>query len=174
MWVNVVFGVCLQPPNVIDDLQSLDSCVVDVDFGLFPSLYNCSIFLCVKFFDVSSDLSSTSCLVVLVDIDEVLIKPKSKVVDADNDIISSYANDTCPKCQFLNIDEKKLQNVNKGGHRTSKHVKMWAKNAFDEWWEFWGFDTKNFIIDLAKDEQTIMELEDMVIHVHFSNCKEGW
>jgi hypothetical protein len=50
---------------------------------------------------------------------------------------------------------------------------MWAKNAFDKWWELWGFDTKKFIIDLAKDEQTIMELEDMVVHVHFSNCKEG-
>jgi hypothetical protein len=34
-------------------------------------------------------------------------------------------------------------------------IKMWAKNAFDEWREFWGFDTKKFIIDLAKDEQTI-------------------
>jgi predicted nucleic-acid-binding Zn-ribbon protein len=135
-------------------------------------------FMCWRFW-CFSDLSSMSCLVVLVDFDEVLIEPKSKVVDVDNDtfwvhdIISSYANDTCPKCRFLNIDEKSLQNVNKGGQRINKHVKMWAKNAFDKWWELWGFDTKKFIIDLAKDEQTIMELEDMVVHVHFSNCKEG-
>jgi hypothetical protein len=39
---------------------------------------------------------------------------------------------------------------------------MWAKNAFDEWWDFWDFDTKKFIIYLAKDEQTMMELEDML------------
>jgi hypothetical protein len=39
---------------------------------------------------------------------------------------------------------------------------MWAKNAFDEWWEFWGFDTKKSIIYVAKYEQTMMELEDML------------
>jgi hypothetical protein len=50
---------------------------------------------------------------------------------------------------ILNVVEKKLQNVNKDGQRTSIHVKMWAKNAFDEWWEFSGFDTKKSIIYLA-------------------------
>lgn len=105
-----------------------------MSFHFFGSLYNRSIF-CVEDFDVSNDLSSTSCLVVPVDFDEIFIEPKSKVVDADNDtfcvhdIISSYANDTCPKCQFLNIDEKKFQNVNKGGQRTSKHVKMTRSQA---------------------------------------------
>jgi len=49
---------------------------------------------------------------------------------------------------------------------------MWAKNAFDEWWEFSGFDTKKSITYLAKDEQIMMELEDMFVHVHSLNCKE--
>jgi hypothetical protein len=39
---------------------------------------------------------------------------------------------------------------------------MWAINAFDWWWEFWGFDTKKSIIDLAKDENIFMELVDML------------
>jgi len=73
---------------------------------------------------------------------------------------------------ILNIVEKKLQNVNKGGQRTSIHVKMWAKNAFDEWWEFLGFNTKKSIIYLVKDEQTMMELEEMFVSVHSLNCKE--
>jgi hypothetical protein len=108
------------------------------------------------------------CLVIPTNFDEVLIEPKNKIVDADNDtfcvhdIIIFYVNYRCPKRQCLNIVEKKLQNVNKGGQRTSIHVKMWAKNAFDEWWEFWDFDTKKSIIYLAKDEETMMELEDML------------
>jgi hypothetical protein len=49
---------------------------------------------------------------------------------------------------------------------------MWAKNTFHEWWEFLGFNTKKSIIYLAKDEQIMMELEDMFVHVHSLNYKE--
>jgi len=34
--------------------------------------------------------------------------------------------------QFLEVDEKKLNNVNRGGHRDSKHTKVWANNTFDK------------------------------------------
>jgi sensor histidine kinase YesM len=34
--------------------------------------------------------------------------------------------------QFLEVDEKKLNNVNRGGHRDSKHMKVWANNTFDQ------------------------------------------
>lgn len=39
---------------------------------------------------------------------------------------------------------------------------MWAKNAFDEWWEFWGFNTKKLIANLVEDGKIIMELMDML------------
>jgi hypothetical protein len=32
--------------------------------------------------------------------------------------------------QFLEVDEKKLNNVNRGDHRDSKHTKVWANNTF--------------------------------------------
>jgi hypothetical protein len=39
---------------------------------------------------------------------------------------------------------------------------MWAKNAFDEWREFWGFNTKKSITNLAEDGKIFMELMDML------------
>jgi hypothetical protein len=36
------------------------------------------------------------------------------------------------KSQFLDLDNKKIENVNLGGRRVSKHAKLWAKNAFDK------------------------------------------
>lgn len=35
------------------------------------------------------------------------------------------------KSRFLEINEKELDNVNKGGCNANKHSKVWAKNAFD-------------------------------------------
>ncbi len=34
--------------------------------------------------------------------------------------------------QFLEVNEKKLNNVNRGGHRDSKHMKVLANNTFDK------------------------------------------
>jgi hypothetical protein len=34
----------------------------------------------------------------------------------------------------LEVDERELDNVNKGGHKIDKHVELQSKNAFDEWW----------------------------------------
>jgi len=34
----------------------------------------------------------------------------------------------------------------------SNHIKLWAKNAFNEWRLFCGFDTMKFMINLSKDE----------------------
>jgi hypothetical protein len=33
----------------------------------------------------------------------------------------------------LDINEKELENMNKGIQRENKHAKVWAKNVFDEW-----------------------------------------
>jgi hypothetical protein len=39
---------------------------------------------------------------------------------------------------------------------------MWVKNAFDELHEFWGFNIIKSIVDLSKDEQFVMVLDDML------------
>ncbi len=44
------------------------------------------------------------------------------------------------KSYFLDINKKEMENVNRGGQRASKHAKLWAKNTFDEWQVFQGFD----------------------------------
>jgi hypothetical protein len=38
-----------------------------------------------------------------------------------------------PKSLFLKVDEKELDNVNRGSYRAIKGSEVWAKNAFDEW-----------------------------------------
>jgi len=55
-----------------------------------------------------------------------------------------------------------MKNVNKGGQRVSKHVELWAKNVFDEWKLFDGFNTTKFIVDLSEDEGSIKDLVDML------------
>jgi len=42
--------------------------------------------------------------------------------------------------------------VNKGSHKASKYVKVWAKNVFDEWRKFWGYNLEKSIIDLFESE----------------------
>ncbi len=39
-------------------------------------------------------------------------------------------SESCIKFHFSNIDEKEMKNVNKRSRRTSKHVELWARNAF--------------------------------------------
>ncbi len=39
----------------------------------------------------------------------------------------------------MDIDKKKMENQSRGVKRASKHGKLWAKNAFDEWQVFQGF-----------------------------------
>jgi hypothetical protein len=63
---------------------------------------------------------------------------------------------------FLEVDERKLENLNKGGCRTNKHVELWAKNAFDEWRNFRVMILK-FIINLFGNKKTIEELIDMLV-----------
>jgi hypothetical protein len=43
------------------------------------------------------------------------------------------------KSYFMDIDKKKMENQSRGVKRASKHGKLWAKNAFDEWQVFQGF-----------------------------------
>lgn len=42
-------------------------------------------------------------------------------------------HEVLPKSRFLKVDEKELDNVNKGGHRAKKYIEVWVKKTFDEW-----------------------------------------
>ncbi len=75
---------------------------------------------------------------------------------------NSPIKDPILKNWFLDLDEKEVDNVNKGGRRINKHVELWAKNAFDEWKVFRGFDTTSSIVDLSKNESSIKNLVDML------------
>ncbi len=45
------------------------------------------------------------------------------------------------KCCFLTIDDKEMENVNKGGQKVSKHGELWANYVVNEWRIFCGFNT---------------------------------
>lgn len=76
--------------------------------------------------------------------------------------LNSPINAPISNNQFLDIGEKEVDNVNKGGQRINKHAELWAKNAFDKWKVFRGFDTTSSIVDLSKDESSIKNLVDML------------
>jgi uncharacterized protein YkvS len=44
---------------------------------------------------------------------------------------NSLVRDLPLKSHFLDLDDKEVENVNKGGWRINKHAKLWARNAFD-------------------------------------------
>jgi hypothetical protein len=44
---------------------------------------------------------------------------------------NSHVKDFLPNSHFLDLDEREVENVNKGGWRINKHVELWVRNAFD-------------------------------------------
>jgi hypothetical protein len=52
------------------------------------------------------------------------------------------------KFRFLAIGDKQMEIVNKEGQKMNKHAKLCAKNAFNEWKLFHGFNTMTFIVDI--------------------------
>jgi hypothetical protein len=42
--------------------------------------------------------------------------------------------------------------INKSDLRMNNHIKLWAKNRFNKWRLFCGFDIAKFIVDFFKDE----------------------
>ncbi len=73
-----------------------------------------------------------------------------------------HVREPISKSRFLDIDDKELENVNKGGWRVNKHIKLWAMNMFDEWRLLRDFDTRKSIVDMFKDEGSIKDLVDML------------
>jgi hypothetical protein len=60
-----------------------------------------------------------------------------------------------------------------GGRRSNKHVKIWAKNAFDEWQQFYGYKTNMSIIDLLEKKKNVKGLLDMLCLFVFLVAKKG-
>ncbi len=56
------------------------------------------------------------------------------------------------KSHFFDIKDKEMENVNKGGWRMGKQTKLWAKNVFDQWRMFCGYDMNKYIVDLSKNK----------------------
>ncbi len=54
-----------------------------------------------------------------------------------------FVGELCLKSCFLDIGKQEMEHVNKGVCKASIHVKLWVKDAFDEWRSFHGFDKKN-------------------------------
>jgi hypothetical protein len=50
------------------------------------------------------------------------------VLDCDSPRVSEFST----KPQFLETNETKLNNVDKGGCKVNKHVEFWANNSFDD------------------------------------------
>lgn len=85
---------------------------------------------------------------------------KAKVVK-DHFCVSNV-KDSIPKSHILGFDEKEIEHVNKGDYKASKHVESWAKNAFNEWRAFCGFNMKKSSVDFSKDENFVMDIVDML------------
>jgi hypothetical protein len=64
----------------------------------------------------------------------------------------SAINKPLLKSYCLDIDKKEMENVNRRGQRASKHAKLWAKNAFNEWQMFQSFDMKKLITNQSENE----------------------
>jgi hypothetical protein len=61
---------------------------------------------------------------------------------------NSLVKDLLMKNHFLDLDEREVENINKGCWRINKHSELWARNAFDEWRVFSGLDITISITNL--------------------------
>jgi hypothetical protein len=52
-----------------------------------------------------------------------------------------------------------------GHHQINKHVQLWARNAFDEWRIFCGFDIEKSILDFLESEMIVKNLVNMSLFV---------
>ncbi len=68
------------------------------------------------------------------------------------------------KSCFLEIDGKRMDNLNNGGQKMSKDVKLQTNNDIDECNVFRGFDTRKCIVNIFEDETFV---EDLVNKLSF-------
>lgn len=63
--------------------------------------------------------------------------PNSPIVIVDCNVFvtidcDSLISEVSSMFHFFDVDERKLKNVNKGGHKANKHVELQAMNAFEK------------------------------------------
>ncbi len=69
--------------------------------------------------------------------------------------------EVCQRSHFLKVDDRDLENVSMGGHRSTKHAEIQAKNAFDEWRWFCGYETNMSIANMLEKEKNVKGLVNM-------------
>jgi len=117
--------------------------VGDVATILFLQLYNSTVCLDSKDFDVCDlDPSDDHVSFNIIVCHQFPCDFKNDVSTFVCDFIRCFnfqlfdyhvAFEVCQRSHFLEVDDRELKNVNIDSCRSSKHVKIWAKNAFDEW-----------------------------------------
>jgi hypothetical protein len=55
----------------------------------------------------------------------------------------------------------------------NKHIEVWVKNAFDEWFVFYGFDIQKFIMDLFFFKKNVRNLVNMIFSFVLQVRKEN-
>jgi hypothetical protein len=58
--------------------------------------------------------------------------------------------------------QKKDEKCEPRRSKNKKHVELWAKNMSNEWQLFWSFDMWKLIVDLFKNEKSIIDLMEMI------------
>jgi hypothetical protein len=99
---------------------------------------------------------------------------EAKVKVVKDHFCVSNVKDSIPKSHIYDLDEKEIEHVNKRGCKASKHVESWAKNAFNEWRVFYGFNTKKSSVDLSKDENFVMDIVKMLSCFVLQVVRKGW
>jgi hypothetical protein len=108
------------------------------DFGIFPNSFAFASIVDPNYQAISSAhycVGHPNCDVVyafiFLFIPILMVFPfESKVVEGTK--CESIIQEPILKSHFFDIDEKNMNNLNKGGWKVSKHVELWARNAFDE------------------------------------------
>jgi hypothetical protein len=157
MWANDTLGLSMESPNCVNHVESTNvvdpsidlDAIVEPDPTLFVSFHNLFVVLVVEDFDAFGDSDSFH-----PDFEKVILLLHFEGIPP------LLHFDVFFKFQFMDIDEDKLLNVNNGDQQLSEQPKMWAKNAFDEGQNFWGFHIKKSITNLSKDL-------DFFFHLHF-------
>ncbi len=71
------------------------------------------------------------------------------------------------------MDEKEINNMNKGGHKANKDVELWVQNMLNGWNVFHGFNMEKSSADLLKDDNSMMNLVNMFYFILHVAKKDG-
>jgi hypothetical protein len=70
------------------------------------------------------------------------------------------------------VNERKLDNVNKVNRKANKHIELWVKNVFDIWKKLQSYNMEKSVINLSKNEKTISKDLWACFLGFFFNCKK--